>query len=110
MILRETTSEQSLKLTPSDNNITSIDITNQSSGVTTTYTVSEVFLNSYFVQINLVLDLKENNDYILKAKNSADEVVYYTTVFCTNQIISDFTINKDEYTQRSSDNEYIIYE
>jgi hypothetical protein len=37
------------------------------------------------------------------------DVVYRDKIFCTNQIIEEFSINKNVYTQRTSDNEFIIY-
>jgi hypothetical protein len=61
------------------------------------------------MEINVVLDVKENKYYTVKVKND-NEVVYTGLAFCTNQTIEDYTINKDAYIQHTTDNEFIIYE
>ena len=38
------------------------------------------------------------------------EKVYRDKIFCTNQTIAEYTINKNQYVQNISNNEFIIYE
>ena len=73
-------------------------------------TIECVFsIDKYYAVTNLVFPIKQNKFYTLTILNGSD-VVYKDKIFCTNQIIEQFSINKDVYTQRTSDNEYIIYE
>ena len=66
-------------------------------------------IDRYYAVTNLVFPIKQNKFYTLTILNGTD-VVYKDKIFCTNQIIEEFSINKDAYTQRTSDNEFIIYE
>ena len=54
-------------------------------------------------------DLSQNTFYNLTIKNGA-EVVYKDKVFCTNQNIVNYTVNKDEYVANATNNDFIIYE
>ena len=36
--------------------------------------------------------------------------VYRDKIFCTNQTIAEYTINKDQYVQHTTTNEYKVYE
>jgi hypothetical protein len=73
-------------------------------------TIECVFsIDKYYAVTNLVFPIIENKFYTLTILNGTD-VVYRDKIFCTNQIIEEFSINNNVYTQRTSDNEYIIYE
>jgi len=73
-------------------------------------TIECVFsIDKYYAVTNLVFPIIQNKFYTLTILNGTD-VVYKDKIFCTNQIIEQFSINKDDYIQRTSDNEYIIYE
>lgn len=109
MVLKETTGLQSIYITPKSNAVTSIDLLCQETNVTVNYPVTEVFTKSYYIRFDLVVALVEGRSYTLKAKTASGEVVFYGFVYCTNQTISDYTINKDEYVQRNTTNEYIVY-
>jgi len=76
----------------------------------TEQTIECVFsIDKYYAVTNLVFPIIENKFYTLTILNGTD-VVYRDKIFCTNQIIEEFSINNNVYTQRTSDNEYIIYE
>jgi len=45
----------------------------------------------------------------MTVKNGSN-VVYKDKVFCTNQIIEDFSVNKDVYKGYQTSNDYITYE
>ena len=66
-------------------------------------------IDRYYVATSAIFPIKENKYYTLTILNGTD-VVYKDKIFCTNQIIEEFSINNNVYTQRTSDNEYIIYE
>ena len=94
-------------MTPRSNAVTSVTFTNETTQEVLTYEVAEVFLNSYWVEISLILGIKEDNSYTLKAF-AGEKEVYYTKVFCTNQ--ENYTINKDVYVKRETTNDFIIIE
>jgi hypothetical protein len=72
-------------------------------------TIECVFsIDKYYAVANLVFPIIQNKFYTLTILNGTD-VVYKDKIFCTNQIIEQFSINKDDYIQRTSENEYIIY-
>jgi hypothetical protein len=66
-------------------------------------------IDKYYAVTNLVFPIKENKFYTLTILNGT-EVVYKDKIFCTNQTIEQFSINNNVYTERTSDNEFIIYE
>lgn len=66
-------------------------------------------IDKYYAVTSVVLDLKEYKFYTLKIYND-ETLVYKGMIFCTNQVIGDYTINKDVYIQNESNNEYIIFE
>lgn len=73
-------------------------------------TIECVFsIDKYYATTNLVFPIKQNKFYTLTILNGTD-VVYKDKIFCTNQIIEEFSINNNVYTQRTSENEFIIYE
>jgi hypothetical protein len=61
----------------------------------------------YYMVANVILDLKENNFYQLTVMNGAD-IVFKGKIFCTNQVIDDYTVNNGEYIQKESNNDFII--
>ena len=73
-------------------------------------TISATFsLNKYYLETSMVFDLLENTFYNLTIKNY-DEIVYKDKVFCTNQDVVNYTVNKDEYVANATNNDFIIYE
>jgi hypothetical protein len=65
--------------------------------------------NSYYSTAVILLPLIDGKTYTITIKNGAD-VVYKDKIFCTNQTIANYTINKDQYIQHTTNNEYTIYE
>jgi len=107
MIVIESTQSQTIRITPREDVVTSITFTNETTQDVLTYTIEESFKNQFWVELNLVIDTKENNSYVLKAFNGGAEV-FYTKCFCTNQ--TDYSINKDIYVKRESTNNFVIIE
>lgn len=107
MILRESNTAQTIRMTPRSNAVTSLAFTNETTQEVLTYNVTQVFLNSYWIEVSLILGLKENNSYTLKAFSGSKEV-FYTKLFCTNQ--ENYTINNDVYVKRETTNSFIIIE
>ena len=53
--------------------------------------------------------LKDKHTYTLTCYNDTT-IVYRDKIMCTNQNISDYTINQGVYVQNASSNEFIVYE
>ena len=66
-------------------------------------------IDKYYVATSLVFPIKENKYYTLTIKNGND-VVYKDKIFCTNQTKETYSINKDQYVQHTTNNEYKVYE
>lgn len=66
-------------------------------------------IDRYYVATSAIFPIKENKYYTLTILNGTD-IVYRDKVFCTNQVISNYTINKDQYTQHTTSNKYKIFE
>jgi hypothetical protein len=108
IILKEQESAQNLYATIYGTEADSIVLRDEETNEETT--IECLFsIDKYYAVTNLVFPIKENKFYTLTIKNGS-EVVYRDKIFCTNQTISDFTINKDVYIEHSTDNEYIVYE
>lgn len=108
ILLKEQEGVQTLKLAINGCTATSIVLVDEETDVETEIQC-EFYISAYYIEINVVLDVKENKYYTVKVKND-NEVVYTGLAFCTNQTIEDYTINKDAYIQHTTDNEFIIYE
>lgn len=109
MILKSNSLTQTIYLTPSTINIDSITFTNETTKEVLTYAVENVIEENYYSVVNLVLELVENESYLMKGFSDGNEV-FKTIVFCTNQNPADFSINNNRYTQRASNNQYKVYE
>jgi len=108
ILLKEQEGVQTLKLAINGCTATSIVLVDEETDIETEIQC-EFYISAYYMEINVVLDVKENKYYTVKVKND-NEVVYTGLAFCTNQTIEDYTINKDAYIQHTTDNEFIIYE
>ncbi len=95
--LLQTTSPQTIAFIPRlDNAPVTIVVTSETSGVQNTYT-PVFYLDRFYKTATLVFDLNENEFYSLLIKDVDGIEIYNDSVFCTNQNLDDFTINKDTY-------------
>lgn len=108
IILREQLSAQNLYVTidgeDADTIVLRDEETNEETIIDCTFSIDK-----YYAVTNLVFPIKENKFYTLTIKNG-NTVVYKDKIFCTNQTIETFSVNKNAYIQHTTDNEYIIYE
>lgn len=109
IILEESATSQTIQFIPRYYTGSVLKLTNETSGEVLTYTIDPVKV-SYYHSVDLVVDTKEGNFYSLAVYNDENDLVYRDKVFCTNQTISDYTINKDEYVENATNNDYIVYE
>lgn len=89
---------------------TEVTATLKSETTGTAYTdVTSLSQNKYYY--NMACDfettLKESSFYTLQVKEGSN-IIFKDKVFCTDQNISDFTVNYNTYTEHSSDNEFIV--
>ena len=89
----------------------------------TTYTVSikdettnkEVFSSTttsftavdYYFQYSSVFTLVQNTMYMLEIKDGTN-VTFKDKIFCTNQNVTTYTVNKNEYTENTIANDFKV--
>ena len=108
IILEETGTAQTFKVVPRELVADSMVITNELTDVSETYLITPT-VDRYYLVIEEILNLKEGNFYTLTVLNSTD-VVYKGKIFCTNQSISTYSTNNNEYTSYSNTNNYVTYD
>lgn len=104
IVLKELATAQDIKFIPREYAATKAVIIGQEG--TTEYLVTPT-VESYYLVLNAIYQLTEGQQYSLVVYNDED-VIYKDMIFCTNQEVNEYTINKDEYKQHSSNNDYII--
>ena len=55
----------------------------------------------------MLFNVKQDNFYMVTVKSGSD-VIFKDKIFCTNQTISDFTVNDSQYTEQETTNEFIF--
>lgn len=109
IILTTTTEEQEFVFIPRSKVFDYVAITDDQTNVTVeieNYTYTE---GNYFDTFAAEFELVENHFYDLVFINGA-VVVYKDRIFCTDQTVSEFTVNKDQYISNATTNEFIVYE
>lgn len=109
IILEESVSSQTIKFIPRYYTGSVMKLTNETTGEILTYSINPVKVE-YYHSIDVIVNTKEGNFYSMAIFNDDDELVYRDKVFCTNQDIDSYTINKDEYIENATNNDYIVYE
>ena len=66
-------------------------------------------IDRYYVATSKIFPIKQNKYYTLTILNGTD-IVYRDKVFCTNQTIESYSINKDQYIEHTTNNDYKIFE
>jgi len=113
IILTESGSNQTWKFIPRSYTMDSYDIisiegtTNYVSTGTRVDYDGNSDSEGIYLSITDTIALEEGKQYSLVVKNGSD-VIYRDMIFCTNQTISDFTINNNEYVTNTTDNDIVI--
>lgn len=106
IILRETEDVQTIRLIPKlEGVIDLLTLRNETTNETIEYNVT-AYEDRFFILIEDIFDLKQNNFYELKAFSNG-ELVHNDRIFCTNQDVDDFSVNNGEYI--TPNNSSIIY-
>jgi len=110
IILQESGSSQTINFIPREytqgttytvkivNESTNAEVYNQD---VTTFTE-----NLYYFQHSDTFSLKEDTFYMLTITSS--KVVFKDKIFCTNQTVTDYSVNEAEYTPHTTQNEFIF--
>ena len=106
IVLRPVHTEQTIKFIPREYEATRLvlidESTNKEVEIAGTFTKDK-----YYLSADLVFSLIEGRYYTLTVYNN-DNIIYKDKVFCTDQNVLNYSINKDVYTSNVTDNEYII--
>jgi len=70
-------------------------------------TTTSFTLVDYYYQHTDTFTLLEDTLYTLEITAGSD-VIYRDKIFCTNQTVSSYSVNNNEYTEQSQDNEFIV--
>ena len=109
IILKTDATAQTFKFIPREYSADGIIITDQDTNTPVTYPSLTFTKNKYYLEGNVTFSpaLKEGTFYTLSVLNGTS-VVYKDNIFCTDQTISLYSINKDVYTEHATTNEYIL--
>lgn len=109
IILNTNTTAQQLKFIPREYSADGIIITDQDTNTPVTYPSLTFVKNKYYLEGNVTFSpaLKEGTFYTLSVLNGTS-VVYKDNIFCTDQSIGTYSINKDVYTEHATTNEYVV--
>ena len=61
----------------------------------------------YYYQYSSVFTLVENTMYMLEIKDGTN-VTFKDKIFCTNQNVTTYSVNKNEYTENTIANDFIV--
>lgn len=108
IVLKELNTSQTFKIIPRYYVADRMELTNETTGETLSYDIT-ITQTDYYAVISKIVTLKENNYYHLTVYDGTD-IVYKDKVFCTNQTVETYSVNNNEYTNVTTDNDFIIYE
>lgn len=111
IVLQESASAQNLDFIPrsfTSGNTYNVTIVNEQTN-TEIYnqSVTSITENLYYNRLNAIFNVKQDNFYIVTVK-SGSNVIFKDKIFCTNQTITDFTVNDSQYTEQDTTNEFIF--
>ncbi len=105
MIVLSTTTPQEFKVIPRTYAATRITLRNETTNTVASYDITAT-IDGYYLTWTEAVTVTEDTFYNMTVYNGTD-IVYKDRVFCTNQSISIYSVNNNEFTTVSSDNEYI---
>ena len=108
IILKEQATAQTLNAIIYGSNADAIVLRDEETNIETTLNCTFT-IDRYYVTTSKIFPIKENKYYTITILNGTD-VVYRDKIFCTNQNIESYSINKNVYTEHTTINEYKIFE
>ena len=113
IILQDLNSSQTVSFIPRSYSATetySVDVKSETENksVYSQNHTGDFALIQYYRQLTAIFSLKQDNFYTIEIKDSSNNIIYKDKIFCTNQTISDYSVNNGNYVTHSSNNEFII--
>ena len=105
IILKPITTAQTLKFIGRYDICNSIVLRDEQDNTEVTLTPTFI-MDRYYLKSDIIFNLIEGRFYTLTAYNGAN-ICYKDKIFCTSQ--TNYSINNNEYTQHSTNNDYITY-
>ena len=109
IILTTDTTPQTFVFIPRNSSFDTVLITDDQTNVTTEITPYTYTEGDYYDTLEAEFNLVENHFYNLVVKDG-QTTVYKDRIFCTNQTLVTFSVNKGQYVSNSTTNEFIVYE
>ena len=113
IILQSSTSSQTINFIPreyttAETDIYNISIINETTNKSVYDQDTNVFtLNDYYYQYSAVFTLVEDTFYTMTIKKSGS-IIYKDKIFCTNQTVTNYSVNNNEYDEQETTNEFIV--
>jgi len=113
IILQKSLTSQTISFIPreyvaSDSNIYNISIVNETTNKSVYDEDTNAFtLNDYYYEYSDVFTLVEDTFYTLTIKKSGS-IIYKDKIFCTNQTVTNYSVNNNEYDEQETTNEFIV--
>jgi hypothetical protein len=82
-------------------------ITDEIENKTITVPIVTSVNTGYHNYITAAFTLKEARSYLITLKQGS-EIIYRDKIYCTNQAVTNYTINAGEYVSHTSNNEFIV--
>jgi hypothetical protein len=107
IVLEETDILQTFACTPRQSVFDTIRVFSEAENTSVDITEFTSVGVGYYYDVTAIFDLRENFTYTIKLLSEGN-VVFFDKMFCTNQTVSDFSVNDNEYIQRESANNFIV--
>jgi len=113
IILQDSDSSQTISFIPreySGSTTYSVDIFSETENksVYSQDHTGDFSLVKYYRQLSAIFDLKQDNFYTIEITDPSSNVIFRDKIFCTNQQVLDYSVNNNNYTTHSSNNEFIV--
>jgi len=106
IVLKEQGASQEFKIIPRELVATTMNILDEAQGTDVDILITPS-VDRYYLVIDAIVTLIQDRHYILKVFNGSVEV-YRDRIFCTNQVVPDYSVNDGEYKENPSNNDFII--
>ena len=110
IVVQELPTAQTIKFIPRDSNYVDAFLTDENTNVTNQLAVISFATGDYFHTLNAIFPTFENRFYWLELKDANGILSLKERLFCTNQVIADFSVNNGGYISNQTNNDFVMYE
>jgi hypothetical protein len=107
ILTTENITEQTMHIIPVSVDFNKVMVTDEQTNVSVEITDYTITANSYYFDFRAIFNLKENRFYTIEMTKDGAQV-FRDKIYCTNQAIETYTVNKDQYKSNQTTNEFII--